>query len=203
MISGLGRALVILASFAAFYVVDVWLMRRYDPLRERGSARNWRFTIVVITAAAVIMVQPVAWPQLGLHVDAWWGLLIQGLGLLVLAGGLALSCWARMHLGAFYDERGTDIQAGQRTVNTGPYAHIRHPCFLSWFAIALGWLLINPALPTLVAAVYAFSSFIVTAPPLEERLLSLALPGHAEYLARTPRFLPRIRRQEEEKGEAE
>ena len=190
------RALIIAASFVAFYVMDIRLMRRYDPQREFGSARNWSFTIVMMLTVVFLASQPVVWPKLGLQIDTWWGLLVQSLGVVALAGGLALSWWARMHLGPFYDERGGDTQVGQYVVDTGPYAYIRHPCSASWFAIAAGLLLINPAIPTLVIAVYAFSSFIVTAPPLEEKILTASVRGYSEYMARTPRFLPRLRLRE-------
>ena len=87
------RALIIAASFVAFYVMDIRLMRRYDPQREFGSARNWSFTIVMMLTVVFLASQPVVWPKLGLQIDAWWGLLVQSLGVVALAGGLALSWW--------------------------------------------------------------------------------------------------------------
>jgi protein-S-isoprenylcysteine O-methyltransferase Ste14 len=53
-----------------------------------------------------------------------------------------------------------------------------------------GLLLVNPALPTLLAVVYAHIDFTL-ATRREEKLLKEALSGYADYMTRTPRFLPR------------
>jgi protein-S-isoprenylcysteine O-methyltransferase Ste14 len=56
----------------------------------------------------------------------------------------------------------------------------------------VGLLLVNPALTTLTVTAYFFWDF-PRAARREEALLSGSLPGYTEYMARTPRYLPRIR----------
>jgi protein-S-isoprenylcysteine O-methyltransferase Ste14 len=191
MFTGVYQSVAILAVFILFYAIDVWLMRRYDPQRDHGSSRNWVYTAMLVFAGIIMILQPAIWPRLGLYTSAWWGLLIQMGGLTMLVGALALHGWARMHLGQFYAERSSDIQQGQYVVNTGPYAYVRHPIYTSYFMLATGLLLINPALTALLLAIYAFVDFSL-APRREEKLLVKNVPGYADYMVRTPRFFPRL-----------
>ena len=193
MLTGAYQSVAILAVAITFYAVDSWLMHLYDPQRTYGSSRNWIYTTIAVIAIILIVAQPAVWPQLGLHTDAWWGLLVQAVGLVVFLGALALHWWARMHLRQFYAERSSDIQPGQYLVDSGPYAYMRHPIYTSYFMLVIGLLLINPALPTLLVAIYAFVDFSL-APRREERLLIENVPGYAEYRIRTPRFFPRLDR---------
>ena len=191
MFGGVWQSAVILATFIAFYIVDVWLMRRFDPLRAEGSSRAWDYTIMILLAGTFLVIQPVVWPGLGFHTDALWGLLIQLAGLLLTLGALALHLWARLNLRHFYGER-EEVQSGQFLIESGPYAHIRHPIYTSYYTYAVGLLLVNPSVPMLLAVVYAFVDFSL-AVRREEKLLAADLPGYAEFAARTPRFVPRLR----------
>jgi len=170
----------------------VWLMRRFDLLRAEGSCRAWDYTILILLAGAFLVIQPIVWPGLGFHTAASWGLLLQIVGLLLTLGALALHLWARLHLRQFYGER-EEVQPRQFLVESGPYAHVRHPIYTSYYIYAVGLLLVNPALPMLLAAIYAFVDFTL-AVRREEKLLRQDLPGYADYMARTSRFLPRWRK---------
>ena len=189
MFDGFYQSIIIFLTFAAFYIADIWLMRRFDPRRAEGSSRAWDYTILMGLASVLLIVQPTLLPVLGLRTEAWWGLLVQVLGLILIAAALALHIWARTHLGQFYGER-EEVQHGQYLITDGPYAYIRHPIYTSYFVGVWGLLLVNPALPTLLAVVYAYIDFTM-ATRREEKLLVEKLSGYADYMARTPRFLPR------------
>ncbi|MFN2168557.1 MAG: methyltransferase family protein, partial [Anaerolineae bacterium] len=152
----------------------------------------WDYTILILLAGVFLVIQPTVWPGLGFHTEALWGLLLQIVGLLLTLGALALHLWARMNLRQFYGER-EEVQQGQFLVESGPYARIRHPIYTSYYTYAVGLLLVNPSLPMLAAAIYAFVDFSL-AVRREEKLLRQDLPGYADYLARTSRFLPRLRK---------
>lgn len=145
---------------------------------------------MALLAAIMVVVQPVLWPGLGLVVQAQWGLWLQIAGLLLIGGGLALHWWARFHLRQFYGER-VEFQSGQYLVESGPYAHVRHPIYTSFFMCVIGLLIVNPSLPVLLVTVYFFLDFM-RAVQREELLLQENLPGYGDYMARTPRFLPRL-----------
>jgi protein-S-isoprenylcysteine O-methyltransferase Ste14 len=191
MLTGVYQSAIILASVVLFYVVDFWLIRRYDPLRARGSSRSWSYTVLALIIGVLLVAQPVVWPGLGVSIAGTWGLVVQGMGVGLMAGGLALHWWARSHLAQYYGER-EEVQPGQTLVEDGPYAYVRHPIYTSYFLLVVGLLLVNPSLFTLLAAIYAFVDFSL-AVRREEPLLAAELPGYAEYMARTPRFLPDLR----------
>ncbi|MBU0490900.1 MAG: isoprenylcysteine carboxylmethyltransferase family protein [Chloroflexi bacterium] len=197
MLTGIYQSAAILAAAVLFYIADFWLIHHYDKLRAHGSSRSWSYTIKLLAAALFVIAQPVLCPWLGLATDAAWGLVVQALGAGLVLGALALHWWARTHLGQFYGER-EELQPGQHLVTSGPYAHMRHPIYTSYFGLTIGLLLINPALPTLLAVLYALVDF-TQATRREEKLLVEGLPGYADYMAHTPRFCPRLtpRRQEQ------
>ena len=193
MFLGIPQAVVMLLTIVVFYAMDFALIHRYDRQRQAsGSGRAWDFTFFIFLLVAILVLQPVLLPALGLRTPQMWGLAIQMMGLVVIIAALALHAWSRVHLKHFYAER-VEVQPEHRIVDTGPYAFIKHPVITSFFGIAGGLFLINPALPTLAALIYTIWSF-TRAAQQEEDLLSRTLPGYAEYSRRTPRFLPRLRR---------
>lgn len=190
MLTGAYQSILLLAIFATFYVMDFWLIHRYDPLRAQGSSRAWDYTIIITLVVAFIIAQPLVLPGLGIRTNAWWGLLAQGIGVLLLIGALVVHGWARLHLRQFFGER-EEYQPGQYLITSGPYAYVRHPIYTSFFMFAVGLVLVNPALPTLLTAIYGFIDFSQAA-RREEKLLSEKLPGYADYMTRTPPFLPHL-----------
>ena len=190
MLTGIPQSIVIFVTGLVYYVVDFRLMRHYDGHGSQDpSARSWRYTILMILFWLLLVVQPVLLPEVGVSTSSWWGLLVQAAGIVSIACGLALHWWARSHLKQFYIE---DVQflQGQYLVDTGPYSRVRHPVFTSFFLIAVGMLLVNPALTTLVMVLYALVDFSRAARE-EEALLSEKLPEYAKYMERTGRFLPK------------
>jgi protein-S-isoprenylcysteine O-methyltransferase Ste14 len=142
----------------------------------------------MLLAAAFVIGQPALLPGLGFSTSARWGAALQGAGVLLLAAGLGLHAWARAHLRHYYAER-VELQPGHQIVDSGPYRYVRHPVFTSFFLTVTGLVLVNPAVPTVLLALYAYWDF-GRAAHQEEALLSSTLPGYAEYMARTSRFLP-------------
>lgn len=190
MLTGISQSIVILLTGLIYYAVDFRLMRHYDRHSSQGpSARSWRYTFLMITFWALLVVQPVLLPEVGVSTTAWWGLAIQVTGIVLIACGLALHWWARSHLQHFYIED-VQFQEGQYLVDTGPYSRVRHPVFTSFFLIAIGMLLVNPALTTLVMVLYVSVDFSRAARE-EEALLSEELPEYANYMDRTGRFFPK------------
>lgn len=190
MLTGVYQAAVIGAAFVVFYAADAWWMRRYDAARPAGSGRSWGWVLFSILAVLILVVQPLLLPGLALFTAAVWGALLQGLGLLLLVGGLGLHGWVRVHLGQFYSER-LEVQPGHGLVEAGPYAYVRHPAYTSFYLCSAGLVLVNPSLPTLLLALYFFWDFDRTARK-EEALLSENLAGYRDYAAGTPRYLPRL-----------
>ena len=173
--------------------MDFALIRRYDKIRQAsGSGRSWDFTFFIFIMVAVLVLQPILLPILSFRTTATWGLIIQVIGISIVLVAMALHIWSRTHLQQFYAER-VEVQPEHKVIDTGPYQLMRHPVITSFFGIATGLFLINPALPTLAALLYTIWDF-TRAAKQEEELLTETLPGYAAYADRTPRFLPRLSR---------
>ena len=184
------QSIITLVTIVIFYTMDFLLIRRYDKQRQAsGSGRSWDFTFFIFVMVAVLVLQPIFIPILSVRIKETWGLLIQILGVASLITALALHIWSRVHLQHFYAER-VEVQPEHKVIDTGPYKLMRHPVITSFFGIATGLFLINPALTTLAALLYTLWDF-TRAARQEEELLTKTLPGYAEYARRTPRFLPR------------
>jgi protein-S-isoprenylcysteine O-methyltransferase Ste14 len=190
MLLGIPQSIATLLTIFLFYVMDFALIRRYDKKRQTsGSGRSWDFTFFIFVMVAVLVLQPVILPILSFRTTALWGLAIQILGAFIILIALALHIWSRVHLQHFYAER-VEVQPEHQVIDTGPYQLMRHPVITSFFGIATGLFLINPAIPTLAALLYTIWDFSRAAKQ-EEELLTKTLPGYADYARRTPRFLPR------------
>ena len=193
MLSGIPQSIATLLTIILFYSMDFALIRRYDKKRQAsGSGRSWDFTFFIFVMVAVLVLQPIFLPILSLRATSIWGLVIQISGVCTILTALSLHVWSRAHLQQFYAER-VEVQPEHKVIDTGPYKLMRHPVITSFFGIATGLFLINPALPTLAAFLYTIWDFRRAAKQ-EEDLLTKTLPGYAAYAARTPRFLPRLSR---------
>jgi len=189
MYLGIPQALTTLFTIILFYAMDFALIRRYDKQRQAsGSGRSWDFTFFIFAMVAVLVLQPLFLPILSYKTSANWGLIVQVIGGLLILASLALHIWSRVHLQHYYAER-VEVQPEHKVIDTGPYKLVRHPVITSFFGIATGLFLINPALTTLAALLYTLWDF-TRAAKQEEELLSKTLPGYADYARRTPRFLP-------------
>ena len=191
MLTGIPQSIATLITIILFYSMDFVLIRRYDKQRQAsGSGRAWDFTFFIFTMVAILILQPIVIPILGIQIKDTWGFFIQMVGVLTILAALSLHIWSRVHLQHFYAER-VEVQPEHKVIDTGPYRIIRHPVITSFFGIATGLFLINPALTTLAALIYTIWDFSRAAKQ-EEDLLTKTLSGYAEYARRTPRFLPRV-----------
>jgi protein-S-isoprenylcysteine O-methyltransferase len=191
MLIGIPQAAATFLTILTFYAMDFALIRRYDRQRQAsGSGRAWDFTTFIFVMVAVLILQPIYFPVLGFQTAQRWGLLMQLLGILMIIAALAVHFWSRVHLQHYYAER-VEVQPEHKVIDTGPYALVKHPVITSFFGIAGGLFLVNPALTTLATLLYTIWDF-TRAARQEEALLSQTLPGYADYARRTPRFLPRL-----------
>ncbi|GAB4459201.1 MAG: hypothetical protein Kow0070_13920 [Anaerolineales bacterium] len=193
MLTGVPQSAATFFTILLFYAMDFLLIRRYDRQRQgSGSGRAWDFTLFIFLLAAVLVLQPLLLPALSYRTASPWGLTAQLAGGFLILAAFALHIWSRAHLRHYYAER-VEVQPGHQIIDTGPYKLMRHPVITSFFGIAAGLFLINPALPTLAALLYTIWDF-TRAARQEEDLLTRTLPGYADYARRTPRFLPRLPR---------
>jgi protein-S-isoprenylcysteine O-methyltransferase Ste14 len=191
MIKGFSLSIILVVIVVVFMATDFYFLSQHDRNRkEGGKGWSWDYTLFLLGMGLFLVLQPVILPAIGFHVKNIWGIIIQALGGIGVLLGLGLHIWARRHLQHFYTER-VEVQPDHRVIDTGPYALMRHPVFTSFFLLAYGVFLINPAITTLLIIIYTVWAFTASAKE-EEKLLSERVPGYADYLKRTPRFWPRL-----------
>jgi protein-S-isoprenylcysteine O-methyltransferase Ste14 len=111
-------------------------------------------------------------------------------GILLLWAGVGFAIWARYHIGEYWSAR-VAVKEDHRVIDSGPYAHVRHPIYSG---ILLG--LVGTALA--VGNWRAVITFVVILVVLilkaraEEKLLTDQLgDSYVKYKKRTGMVIPR------------
>jgi protein-S-isoprenylcysteine O-methyltransferase Ste14 len=83
---------------------------------------------------------------------------------------------------------------------TGPYAHIRHPQYVGFMLIILGFLVQWPTLLTLLMFPVLTTMYVLLARREEREVLTEFGETYARYTAHTPAFFPRFGRKVQRKA---
>ena len=189
----------VLALFASFAI------RNYHAVVDQG---HWFNAIMVASEALVALFILIRRPSASItHSGADWALAFaatagpllarasssghplipQGSGVALLLFGLAFQVWAKLTL-----RRSFGIIPANRGVKAdGPYRFVRHPMYLGYVTVHIGFLLLSPNLWNLVVYGTSFAIQIVRI-RAEERLLGFD-PAYAAFQARTRyRLLPGV-----------
>ena len=85
------------------------------------------------------------------------------------------------------------VQEG-RLATTGPYAYLRHPQYAGFILIMLGFLMQWPTLLTLLMFPVLAFAYLRLARREEREVLAKFGDEYRAYMARTPAFVPHLRR---------
>jgi len=112
-------------------------------------------------------------------------------GAALTALGIAISLWARWHLGSNWSGIVT-LKQGHELIRTGPYRFIRHPIYTGIVIALLGTALTLAQVRALVAVAIVWLSFYWKARREERFLREEFGPSFEEHARRTGMFLPRF-----------
>ena len=159
-----------------------WLAAAFDVKEGRASGR--RFPTGGLTALSVFLLLRVfRGASLAVHSSV-----LETIGAVVFASGIALAIWARVQLGRNWGMPMTQKQEPE-LVSDGPYRLVRHPIYSgillamvgTGLAISLWWLIAC----ALVGAYFIYSARV------EEGNLMRTFPGqYPIYRARTKMLIP-------------
>src|SRR5262249_6557790 len=148
------------------YLLSGWLQSRYpglDPF-SHDAGHLW-------------------WTLMGRHGNPHFGVLHILSNLLIFGGFVLLaSAWNVLHR----------AQRSGTLATTGPYAHIRHPQYLAFIGIMLGFLLQWPTLLTLLMFPLLVAMYVRLARHEETDALAQFGEAYRRYMAVTPAWLPRF-----------
>src|SRR5579883_369942 len=178
----------ILVFVSSMAIVSVYLWRVNPEVvvaraTSHEGTKRWDKILVSLLLLAVYAIVPVAaldderfhWLPL-----PWWVCVI-GYGLFF--SGMVLVTWAESVNKFFEVTVRLQTDRGQMVIDTGPYAIVRHPGYVSGILIAVGTALCLASVWALIPAGLATVLFIVRT-RWEDQTLQSELPGYTEYTQR-------------------
>ena len=193
------QPLPILIGYALWFVfVITWnVIERSAPTTATPGARRERlYSLVIALGLTMILVAPALLARGGFQIWINPPLLAWGM-LSVVVTGIALCCWARVHLGRLWSDTVT-VKEGHRVVDSGPYRLVRHPMYTGFIVMDLGLaILCGSALA--LAGVLMMTVGLWLKARVEEQFLSdeLGAEAYGAYKARTPMLVPRLPKRRE------
>jgi protein-S-isoprenylcysteine O-methyltransferase Ste14 len=191
-------AWIFVAVFGVSAVVTTFWLSKHSPslLRERMALplqrdqKPWdRVFLVVLMLGFAVWLPLMGWDaaRTGFTAVPPW---LQAVGAIAVVLNM-VGVWWTFRENAFAAPV-VKIQEGQRVIETGPYAVVRHPMYASGLLFFIGVpLLLGSWLGLVLAALFIFG--IAWRAVQEEKTLRTELPGYADYAARVRyRFIPGV-----------
>jgi protein-S-isoprenylcysteine O-methyltransferase Ste14 len=148
------------------YLLSGWLSSRFPALDVYGhdSGHLWHTV-------------------LGLKGDPHFDILHIASSISIVGGFILLSAsWRVLY----------QAQRNHELATTGPYAYVRHPQYVGFVIIMLGFLLQWPTIPTLLMFPILVTMYVKLAFKEEQEVLHEFGQAYAQYMKETPAFFPKI-----------
>ena len=161
-------------------IAAVYLWRRNPEIfvarsKFHAGTKSWDWVAISVLIPSFMAIFPVA----GLHHGS--SLWIIAPGYILLTVGMVGMTWVQAV--NKFAEPSVRIQPGQRVIDTGPYAIVRHPMYAASFPLFTGISLsLGSYWALLPVAVVGVGVLVRTA--LEDRMLQRELSGYREYAGR-------------------
>jgi protein-S-isoprenylcysteine O-methyltransferase Ste14 len=195
---GWANGWLFLLVFLALTIPSVVYLWRVNPAifvargRIHAGTKRWDRVAMAFLLSSLTVIFPIAaldaarfhWSS----VPSW--LIV--LGYVLLSLGFLLSVWAQSV--NKFAELSVRIQTdrGHKVIDTGPYAVVRHPIYLSGLLLCIGIPLALGSFWALIPAAAGAVTLVVRT-TLEDRTLQKELPGYEDYAARIPhRLIPGV-----------
>jgi protein-S-isoprenylcysteine O-methyltransferase Ste14 len=189
--------LFLVVLVVASVVVTLYL-RRVNPdviaarINRHEAPRRWDLLLALMMLAAIVAVPIVAALDDGRYhwlPVPWWGCLL-GYTLLII-GMLGLT-WAESVNKFFEPSVRIQNDRGHKVIETGPYAIVRHPGYVSFFLVFIGMPLSLGSLWALIPAILLLPLLILRT-IWEDQILREGLAGYEKYTQRVRyRLIPGV-----------
>ena len=191
------RAWWFMAAFVVAILIAVAVLYRMNPeifaarSRIQPGTKLWDYVFITLVIGGMILILPVAGFDKrfgGANAPDW----VVVLGYVVFIVSFIGQTWPQAVNRHF--EPGVRIQEdrGQTVIDTGPYAYVRHPGYISGSLLALSIALVLGSWWALLPVAVVVVGLVVRT-VFEERTLRAELPGYTEYTQRVKwRWVPGV-----------
>lgn len=175
---------------------------RHSTMREPDAVVPKSAMVAIaastLLAFALVLLIPIAWlisqgpvlvksvfPIADSPVLLWSG------GLVTLSGGVILHGWSRkvrqLHASSW------TMAETHKLIMKGPYSRVRHPSYLSYVLSFIGLVLMIPSVLTVILLI-GIPGYYTAAVREEQLLISHFGTDYRNYMMKTGRFMPKLRR---------
>jgi protein-S-isoprenylcysteine O-methyltransferase Ste14 len=166
-------------TVAAFYT---------KPTRWQESAISRARHIIPLLVCAALLAAPRVLPAVLTARFMPPGRLLPSLGALVVAAGLGLAVWARVHLGRNWSGIVT-LKDDHTLIRTGPYRFVRHPIYTGLLLAFVGTAAAINEWRGVLAVACALVGFLSKI-RVEEQRMRQTFPEYEQYRKRTAALIP-------------
>ncbi len=185
-------ALIVVGSWFVFGCL--WRCLRSRPLSggksetaKYGRFPRWTFHAVLLATSVVVLTG-----FGGISVPAAPVRIANGVGALLVTGGLSFAFSARRHLGQYWSSGVAVAYEGRDLLRDGPYAFVRHPIYAGELFMALGTTIWSVNWACIVSLLLPLFYYNLVRARTEDKLLRNQSPESvAEYQNAVPMFFPR------------
>ncbi|REK09903.1 MAG: isoprenylcysteine carboxylmethyltransferase family protein [Planctomycetota bacterium] len=189
--------LALLAVFAVSMSIAVYYRVQAAKSGERFDRRQEGLWLAVVLRVAGLVLWLSAlvyliWPPALAWASVWLPDAMRYGGILFGAAGAAMMYWTLTNLG----KNLTDTVATRRDatlVTNGPYRYVRHPFYVTAALLMAAAALLSANLLIAVSGCAVIALLVLRTPKEEQKLVEKFGDPYRDYMARTGRFVPRVR----------
>jgi protein-S-isoprenylcysteine O-methyltransferase Ste14 len=174
--------------FCLYWLVSA--LNRKKTKRRESSGQRMAYVLPLVAAFYLLYRQGLRYPWLLARFVPDTPM-VQWLGVLIMASGVAVAFWARFHLGANWSGVVT-LKEGHELIRTGPYRTIRHPIYTGILVAFLGNAVALSEVRGLIGLFIIWLSFYVKARREESFLAQEFGTRFSEHTQHTGMFLPKL-----------
>jgi protein-S-isoprenylcysteine O-methyltransferase Ste14 len=163
-------------------------------MAEEGMGTGFKIftaiiTVIGATGLVLYLYSPLWWTWTSIPLGEW----IQWLGIVMALVTISFLIWVHRHLDKQWSIA-LELREEHKLITTGPYRFVRHPMYLGIFIYTMGLMMIS--LDLLVILFFAFTIWVnYRRIPREEQMLIQEFGDeYLEYIKRSGRLLPQLRR---------
>ncbi len=170
------------AMFIIYWLVSAIGVKK--NVRTGDWARSAGIRILLVVVIIVLLQFSSAWNFLGYQ----FSYVVQIVGVVLCAAGLAFAIWARVHLGRNWSGM-PSMKEDHELITSGPYRFVRHPIYTGILLALVSSALVSTAIWLLVAVIF-FINFLYRIPVEEKYMMQLFPDQYPGYKKRTKALIP-------------